>query len=361
MYRPDTANCEPLNLSEYEAIARSRLPKEVYDYYAGGAGDELTLKESRDAWAKVRLRPRALVDVSAIDMTTRILGRPVSMPVMLAPCALNALADPEGELAVARAASAAGIIQVLSSISAYSVEDVAAASSGPKWFQLYCYRDRGITRSLVERVEAAGYCALCVTVDVAVPGVRERDARNRFKIPAEMRLANFAHVVADNPGGSALEMYASKQFDPTLTWESIEWFRGITKLPIVLKGVLTAEDAREAVKRGVDGVIVSNHGGRQLDGTVTSCEALPEVAEAAGGRVEVYVDGGIRRGTDVLKAVALGARAVLIGRPYLWALAAVGEGGVSHLLAMLREETRVAMGLAGCPSLSNVGRTLVKL
>jgi 4-hydroxymandelate oxidase len=350
---------EPLNLCEYEAIARSRLPKEVYDYYAGGAGDEITLEASREAWSQVRLRPRILVDVSTCDMATTILGQPSSMPVMLAPCALNLMAHPDGELGVARAAAEAGIIQVLSTISAFSVEDVAAASTGPKWFQLYCYRDRSITEALVRRVEAAGYAALCLTVDVAVPGVRERDARNRFKIPPGMRIANFAHVVTDNPDGSALEKYASRQYDPSLTWDSIEWFRAITKLPIVLKGVLSAEDAALAVEHGVDGIIVSNHGGRQLDGTVTTCEALAEISDAVAGKVELYVDGGIRRGTDVLKALALGARAVLIGRPYLWALAADGEAGVSRMLEMVKEEIRVSMGLAGCCTLADIGPALI--
>ncbi len=351
---------EPLNLREYEAIARERLPQQVYDYYAGGAGDEVSIRESANAWSSVRLRPRVLVDVSSCETRTTILGKPVSMPVLTAPCALNALADPQGELAVARATADAGVIQVLSTVSAFSVEDVAAASGGTRWFQLYCYRDRGVTKELVERVEGAGYAALCLTVDVAVPGVRERDARNRFKIPPMMRLANFSHVMADSDDGSAIERYASQQFDPSLTWDSLEWFRKITRLPIVVKGVLTAEDAQLAVVHGVDGVVVSNHGGRQVDGTVTTCEALPEVVDAVDGKVEVFVDGGIRRGTDVLKALALGARAALIGRPYLWGLAADGEAGVARVLQLLHGELQTAMALTGCPAIKDVSRALVR-
>jgi len=350
---------ELLNLRDYEQLARERLPQMVYDYYAGGAGDEITVRENEQAWARVRLRPRVLVNVSACDSSTAILGQPVSMPLMTAPCALNALAHSEGELAVARATTAAGIIQVLSTLSAYSLEEVAAAANGQRWFQLYCYRDQGLTRALVERAEAAGFAALCVTVDVAVPGPRERDVRNRFKVPPHVRVANLAHLVPDDADGSALLKYVSDQFDPSLTWEALDWLRDLTRLPLVVKGLLTAEDARLAVEHGVSGIVVSNHGGRQLDSVAATCDALPEVAAAVAGQAEVFVDGGIRRGTDILKAIALGARAVLIGRPYLWGLAVAGEDGVRRVLNLLRDEFRLSMALAGCPKIGDIRAALI--
>jgi 4-hydroxymandelate oxidase len=350
---------EPLNLEEYERRARERLPQMVYDYYAGGAGDEITLGDNERAWARVRLRPRVLVDVSACDLGTTLLGQPVSMPLVTAPCALNALAHPDGELAVARATAAAGIVQTLSTLSSYSLEDVAAAARGARWFQLYVYRDRGVTRELVARAEAAGYAALCLTVDVAVPGTRERDVRNRFRLPPDVRVANLAQRIPDTDEGSALLHYVRQQFDPGLSWGTLEWLRGLTRLPIVVKGIVTAEDARLAVEHGVAGICVSNHGGRQLDGTIATCDALPEVVDGVAGRAEVLVDGGIRRGTDVLKAIALGARAVLVGRPYLWGLAVDGEAGVRRVLDLLREELGVSMALTGCPAIAGIGRALV--
>lgn len=349
----------PLNLDDYERLARGQLPLPVYDYYAGGAGAEITVRENEAAWASVRLRPRVLVDVSAVDLETTVLGEAVSLPLLTAPCALNTLAHPEGELAVARATAAAGVLQVLSTLSSYSVEDVALASSGKRWLQLYCYRDRGITRALVERAEAAGFLAICVTVDVPVAGSRERDARNRFSVPPDIRAANFAHLIPDVDDGSALMAYVNEQLDPTLTWDVLDWLRDITRLPIVVKGILTAEDARLAVDHGVDGIGVSNHGGRQLDGVVTTCAALSEVIDAVAGRAEVYVDGGIRRGTDVLKALAMGARAALVGRPYLWGLAVDGEAGVRRVLELIREDLEVSMALAGCASVADLRPSLV--
>jgi 4-hydroxymandelate oxidase len=361
----DRETREPLNLAEYEQAARERLPRMVYDYYAGGSGDEVSLRDNELAWSRVRLRPRVLVDVGACDLATTVLGRPVAMPVLTAPCGANVLAHPDGELAVARATAAAGIVQVLSTMAGHSLEEVAAASDaagGARWFQLYCYRDREVTRELVARAEAAGYLALCVTVDVPVLGYRERDARNRFRLPPGVRLANIKHQFEELESGSALLQYVNDQFDPCLTWESVEWLRSITRLPVVLKGVLAAEDARLAVEHGAAGIIVSNHGGRQLDGAVATCDALPEIADAVAGAaetMEVYVDGGIRRGVDVLKALALGARAVLIGRPYLWALAVDGEAGVLRVLHMLRDDLRRSMALAGCPRISDAGRALI--
>jgi 4-hydroxymandelate oxidase len=285
--------------------------------------------------------------------------------VLTAPCAFNALAHPDGELAVARAAAAQGIIQVVSTAGTYSLEEVAAAAPhGIRWFQLYCYRDRGVTQALVERAVGAGYRALCLTVDAPLVGRRDRDARNRFGLPEGMTWKNLEKAGLDQmgqrPDGSALVQYISDIWDSSLTWSTIEWLRGLSSLPLVVKGILTAEDARAAMDHGADSIVVSNHGGRQLDGTLTTREALEEVVETAGSRVEVLVDGGIRRGSDILKALALGARAVLIGRPYLWALAVDGQAGVEHLLGLLREELDLDMALAGRPTIASIDATLVK-
>jgi isopentenyl diphosphate isomerase/L-lactate dehydrogenase-like FMN-dependent dehydrogenase len=351
-----------INLHEYERLARERLPEMVYDYYAGGSTDELTLAENQRAWGKGRLRPRVLVDVSHIDPRTTVLGQPLAMPVLTVPCAFNALAHPEGECAVARATASAGIIQIVSTVSTQSLEEVAVAAPGPRWFQLYCYRDREVTRTLVGRAEAAGYTALCVTVDVPMAGRRERDIRNCFRLPVGISCKNLEPVGLDQMAtvddDSALQKYINDLWDRRLTWEAVDWLRTITHLPVLLKGILTAEDARLAIEHGVAGVVVSNHGGRQLDGAISTCAALPEVVQAIAGRAEVLVDGGIRRGTDVLKALALGALAVLIGRPYVWGLAVDGEAGVRHVLELLRNEIVLAMALLGRPAVSAIDRTL---
>jgi 4-hydroxymandelate oxidase len=352
----------PLNLREYEQRARELLPQATYDYYAGGACDELTVRENEQSWAGLRLRPRVLVDVSACETATTILGQPVAFPLLTAPCALNQLAHPDGELAVAWATAAAGVVQVVSTMSSYSLEEVAAASEeakGTRWFQLYCQRDRGVTRALVERAEAAGFAALCLTVDVPVPGRRERDTRNGFQVPSRIRAANFDRLIPSTVEGSALLAYVGEQFDPSLGWDGLEWLRSITRLPLVVKGILTAEDALLAVQHGVAGIIVSNHGGRQLDSVVSTAEALPEIVTAVAGGAEVYVDGGIRRGTDILKALALGARAVLIGRPYLWALAVGGEAGVAHVLTHLHDDLKLSMALVGCPNINSIQPKLI--
>jgi 4-hydroxymandelate oxidase len=344
----------PLNPRDAESLAREHLSQPVFDYYAGGAGDEITVRENEAAWARVRLLPRVLVDVSACDLRTTVLGQALSMPILTAPCALNRLAHADGELAVARAVAAAGTAQVLSTLSSTSLEDVAAAAPAPRWFQLYCYRDRSITEALVRRAEAAGYAAICLTVDVPRPGNRERDFRNGFRVPAEVQAANFNAAIEDTADGSALLKYINDQFDPSLSWAALDWLRSITRLPIVVKGILAADDAARAVAHGAAGIAVSNHGGRQLDSVYATCDALAAVAAAVDGRAEIFVDGGIRRGTDVLKALALGARAVLIGRPYLWGLAVDGERGVSRVLQLLRDDLSLSMALAGVPHLRDV-------
>jgi 4-hydroxymandelate oxidase len=344
------ANCEAL-----EPAARGVLSEAAYNYYAGGAEDETTLRANRAAFGRFYLRPRVLVDVGEVDTTIELLGERLSMPILLAPTAFQRLAHPEGEKASARAARAAATLMLASTLSNTSIEDTAAAAPGPLWFQLYVFRQREITRALVERAEAAGCTAICLTVTVPVQGNRERDTRTGFRLPAELEMANFAglrQAAFPDAAGSGLEAFIGREFDPTLTWGAVEWLRSITRLPIVLKGIVTPEDAALAVEHGADAVIVSNHGGRQLDSAEPTLLALPRVAQAVSGRIPVLMDGGIRRGTDVVKALALGARAVLIGRPVLWGLAADGQAGVERVLEMLRAELRRTLALLGRPSVA---------
>jgi len=355
---------QPLTLDDYEIIARERLERSAYDYYAGGAGDERTLAANRTAFDAITLRPRVLVDVSTTDTATTVLGQPIDFPVMLAPTAFNRLAHPDGEMAAARAARASGTIMIGSTLSTCALEEVSGACGGGLWFQLYVYKDRTMTQELVARAEGCGYQALVLTVDTPLLGRRYRDIRNNFVLPEGISMKNFeaAMTSATRWGAhSSFSAYVHDLFDPTLTWTAVEWLRAQTRLPIVVKGILTAEDAELAVGAGVNGVIVSNHGGRQLDGAAASIVALPEVVDAVAGRAEVLMDGGIRRGTDVLKALALGARAVCIGRPYLWALATSGEDGVRDVLRLLREELSLAMALSGRPTITAVDRTLVTM
>lgn len=356
---------DPLNVSDYEPLARERMTSSAWDYYRSGSNDEVTLRETRAAYERIQLRPRMLVDVSNCDLTTTVLGTPVSMPILVAPTAHHCLANEEGECATARGAGAADTLMIVSTMATRSLEDVAQAATGPLWFQLYVYRDRDVSESLVRRAEAAGYRALALTVDVPRLGRRERDIRNGFGLPPGLHLANFVGTYSEEPeaepGESGLAAYAASLIDASLTWEGLEWLRSITSLPILVKGILTAEDAQLAAKHGAAGIIVSNHGGRQLDGVPPTIEVLAEIVDAVGGQCEVYLDGGIRRGTDVLKALALGARAVLVGRPVLWGLAAKGEDGVHHVLDLLRTELELAMALAGRPTLASIDRTVVRL
>ena len=341
-----------INLADFEPLARERMDPSAFDYYFGGAWDEITLRDNVGAFDRFKLRPRVLVDVSKIDMTVDLLGTHVSMPLGLAPTALQELADPEGEVATARAATSENTLMCLSTIASRSLDEVAAVG-GPRWMQLYVFTDRALSEELVKRAEAAGFGALVVTADLPVPGYRERDARNEMPIPDNQALGNFAHIETE---GELLPFIAALN-DPSLTWDDLEWLRGVTSLPIVVKGILTAEDARLAVEHGVDAVVVSNHGGRQLDRVSASIDVLEEVVDAVEGRVEVYMDGGVRRGTDVLVARALGAKAVFIGRPYLWALAAMGEKGVRIALKIMKTEIAIAMALLGTPKLSDITRS----
>ena len=353
----------PLTVADYETLARGRLERSAWDYYAGGSGDERTLADNCAAFDRIPLRPRVLVDVSRIDTATQVLGTPLPAPLLLAPTAFNRLACDEGELAAARAAGAAGTVMICSTLSTCRLEDVAAAATGPLWFQLYVYKDRAMTQELLARAERAGYRAIVLTVDTPLLGRRYRDARNGFVLPQGLAMRNFEAAMSDAARWGAhtsFSSYVHDLFDASLTWDAVAWLRGQTRLPLLVKGIMTAEDARMAVSQGVDGIVVSNHGGRQLDGAPATIDVLEEVVDAADGRAEILLDGGIRRGTDILKAVAMGARAVCIGRPYLWALAAAGEAGVIDVLRMLREELVLAMALSGRPTTGSIDRSLVR-
>lgn len=361
------AGPDPVNIREFEAYANKTLPKNAYDYYSSGANDMITLRENRAAFERLRLRPRILRDVEKCDISTSVLGIPVSSPICIAPTAMQRMAHDDGENATSRASAAHNTLMTLSSWSTTALEEVMqAAPSGPKWFQLYVYKDRDITTELVRRAERAGYRALAVTVDTPVLGRREADVRNRFKLPSHLTMGNFigkggAHSEGTKDGGkdSGLSAYVAGLIDKTLSWKDITWLRTITRLPIVVKGVMTAEDAEMALACGVDAIWVSNHGARQLDTVAATIEMLPEIVTAVRGRCEVYLDGGVCRGTDVVKALALGARAVFVGRPQLWGLAHSGEEGVKKVIQLLKDEVTMATRLCGCTNLSELKKEMV--
>ena len=361
---PSSASAEavpPVSLGDFESLAQERMSHLAFEYVAGGAADEITLHENRAAYDRIRLRPRVLVDVSRLDTRLSLLGQELPFPILLAPTAYHRLVHEEGELATVRGAGAAGATLVVSSFATTGVEEIAAAATGPLWFQLYVQPDRGFTRELVQRAEKAGCRALCVTVDAPVLGARNREQRLRFALPPGMERANFrgmgkAAGAAERP--TERQIY-SAVLDPSLTWREIEWLQSLVRVPVLLKGILNPEDARRAVETGVAGLIVSNHGGRNLDTVPATIEALPLVVEQTAGRIPVLVDGGIRRGTDVLKALALGARAVLIGRPYLYGLGALGAEGVTRVVNVLRSEFEMAMALSGRPTLQSIDRSVL--
>jgi 4-hydroxymandelate oxidase len=349
-------DANPVNIYEYEELAKGKLGQGEYDFIAGGATDEITLRRTRAVFDGIMLRPRMMVDISQRDLRTTVLGQEIRFPIMLDPAGNHAAAHPEGELASARAAGAAGTIMVLSAQSSRTLEEVAQAAPGPLWFQSYFFKDRGLTLEMAHRAEAAGYAALCLTLDAKVKPKRERNLRNHYVGPAS---PNYAHLNVtgstwsfglDGPTG------ANDLRDPASTWPDLDWLAAHTRLPLVVKGIMVGEDGRQAADHGARGVIVSNHGARYLDTTLATIEALPEVAEAVAGAAEVYLDGGIRRGTDVFKALALGARAVLIGRPVFWGLAVEGETGVRMVLEMLRDELDATMGMCGCTTVASVDR-----
>ena len=350
----------PINIYEFEALSNERLPKTESDFIAGGATDEITLRRTREVFDSIMLRPRMLVDISEMDLSTTVLGQRIEFPVMADPSGGHARAHPEGELATARVTGAMGTVMVLSSGSSYTLEDVAKAATGPIWWQQYLYGDRGLTMELADRAKDAGYSALCITLDSTVQAKRERNIRNNYSSPPS---PNYAHlelndwqlwdVSSDAPRG------VNALVDRKATWSYLEWLVERTSMPVVVKGVMTGEDGRRAAESGARGIIVSNHGARQLDTTFASVEVVPEVVEAVEGKAEVYLDGGIRRGTDVLKALALGARAVLIGRPLFWGLAVDGEAGLQTVMGFLKDELAQSMGMCGRPTIDSIDTSLI--
>ncbi|MFN8579995.1 MAG: alpha-hydroxy acid oxidase [Gemmatimonadaceae bacterium] len=353
-----------INLFDYEAAAERRMPPSAWGYLTGGANDEVTLRENRRAWDDVSVLFRTMVDVSERSLASTVLGTPIAAPVLVAPTAMQRLAHADGEKATARAAAAAGTIMIVSTTATTSLEDVRAASPAPQWFQLYVYRDRGVTRELLERVKHVRYQAVVLTVDAPMIGRRERDIRTGFSLPPHLQIANAAragagHVPNATAHDSGLELHFRGLHDPAVTHKDIQWIRDICGLPVVVKGVVRVDDAQRAVEAGADAIVVSNHGGRQLDTAVATARVLPRIVDAVGHRAEVYVDGGVRRGTDVLKALAMGARAVLLGRPVLWGLAVGGEQGVHDVLQLLYNELDLAMALAGCRSIAEITPDLI--
>jgi 4-hydroxymandelate oxidase len=331
-----------------------------WEYISGGAADELTLRWNRESYDRIRLRPRVLVDVSQIDTRVALFGRELPFPILLAPTAYHKLAHAEGELATAKGAGAAGATFVVSTSATTSLEDIARVATRPLWFQLYVQPDREFTRELVRRAEATGCEALVVTVDSPVLGPRYRETRTKFSLPPGVERANLKGLKTATGGHRPNELTIySALLDPKLTWKEIEWLRSLTKLPMLLKGVLNADDAARGVELGASGIIVSNHGGRNLDTLPATIDALPEVAARVAGRVAVLVDGGIRRGTDVLKAIAFGASAVLIGRPYLYGLAVGGAEGVARVVNILRREFEMAMALTGRTSIAQIDESVI--
>ena len=356
------SSSEPLtSVADYEKAARVKMTPMAYEYVNGGAADEHTLSWNQSAYSDIKLRQRVLVDVSKIDTSVRIFGRELAHPILLAPTAYHKLVHPDGEAATAQGAMAANATMIVSSFATVKIEDVArAAPKSPLWFQLYVQPDRGFTKALVQRAEAAGCQALCLTVDTPVLGARNREARAGFKLPEGMTRANLDGLSGDAASASHRPPEGaiySVVLEPRLTWKDVEWLRGFAKVPVLLKGVMDADDAKRAVEAGVSGLIVSNHGARNLDTVPATVTALPRVAAAVRGRVPILVDGGIRRGTDVLKALALGASAVAIGRPYLYGLAVGGSTGVSQVLSILRTEFEMAMALTGRTSVAAIDRS----
>lgn len=369
-----------LNIEDLRKIARKKLPAPLFNYIDGGSDDESNVRGNSHAYDAVKLVPEYLVDVAKIDLSTKVLGREISMPLFLGPTGMTRLFHHDGETAVSKAAAAAGTYYSLSTVGATSIEDVAAACSGPKCFQIYVMKDRGLTHEFIQRCKDANYDSLMLTVDIPVASYRERELRYGFTLPPKLnlagmlgfaakpgwvynalthpqtKLANVAHKIPEGSSkSSSLMEYIANQFDPSVTWKDLEWMIAEWGGPFVIKGILSPADARKAVDAGVTAISVSNHGGRQLDGTLSAFEALGPMVDEVGGECEIICDGGIRRGTHVLKALARGATACSIGRPYLYGLAAGGEAGVARALQLLRDEIERDMGLLGCRSIDEIG------
>ncbi|XP_017301714.1 peroxisomal (S)-2-hydroxy-acid oxidase GLO3-like isoform X2 [Diaphorina citri] len=350
-------------VDDFEQFALKVLPVNAKDYYKSGACAQETLRNNKEAFRRLRIRPRVMRDLSKRTLVTDALGHPVQIPIGVSPAAMQKLAHEEGEIGNAAAVGEVGGIYILSTISTTSIEELAEKTpQTTKWFQLYIYRDREITKSLVQRAEKAGYKALVLTVDTNVFGTRYADIRNKFNMPSHLKLANFSgklSQLSNTSDSSSLLAYITSQLDETINWSDVTWLKTITKLPIVLKGILTAEDAKIGVEMGASAIMVSNHGGRQLDYVPASIEALPEIAKAVGHKVDVYLDGGVRYGTDVFKALALGAKMVFVGRPALWGLAHSGKSGVRKVLDILINEFDQALALSGCTSVGEIQREMV--
>ena len=335
------SSVEPVCLTDFEPLAKAKMQPMAWEYVNAGAADEITVRWNKEAYQRIRLKPHVLVDVSHLDTRVSLFGQEQAFPILLAPAAAQKLVHPDGELGTVRGAAAAHATMVLSSFSTTRLEDVSAAAKSPLWLQLYAQTDHGFARELVQRAQTAGYRALCLTVDAAVTGPRNRETRANVKLPPM-------------PDPEVV-----KGADPALTWKDVEWLRSFAKIPLLLKGVLNPEDAERALNAGVAGIIVSNHGGRNFDTIPATIDALPRVVEKVAGRVPVLVDGGIRRGTDVLKALAFGASAVLIGRPYLYGLGAAGEAGVTKVLNILQHELQLAMALTGRTNIASIDRSVI--
>ena len=351
----------PVSLDDFETEASRCLDPMAYAYVAGAAANESTLRRNHEAFTTIRLKPRVLVDVSRVDTRIDLLGQSLEFPIILAPTAYHKLVHPEGELATVRGAGTASATLIVSSYATTTIEEIAKAATSPLWFQVYVHPDRAFTRDLVARAVAAGCRALCLTVDSPVFGVRNREARARFHLPAGIaaeHLKPLGHS-AQKAGHISDDGVYSPMIDASLGWKDVAWLCSLVKVPVILKGILSPEDARLAMDHGAAGIIVSNHGGRNLDTLPATIEALPGVAQAVGGRIAVLLDGGIRRGTDVLKAQALGAQAVLIGRPYVWGLAVGGAAGVAEVVRILRDELRAAMALCGTPDIDRITREVL--
>ncbi|XP_023953948.2 2-Hydroxyacid oxidase 1-like [Bicyclus anynana] len=351
-----------ISVKELEDAALASLPKAIREYYKSGAAEEYTLAENRRAFQRLRIRPKCLVGWTYCDLSTTVLGEKVTMPVGISPTAMQRMAHPDGETVNVKAAEAEGVIYILSIISTSSLEEVAqAAPNAIKWLQLYIYKDREMTRKFVSRAEQAGYKALVLTVDTPVFATRRSDVRNNFALPSHLRLANFnLPPKKDSVKGGGLATYMTNTFDKSLTWEGIRWLKSITKLPIVAKGILRGDDAVKAVEAGCAGILVSNHGARQLDGVPATIEVLPEIVDAVKNyNVEVYMDGGVTLGTDVYKALALGAKMVFVGRPALWGLTVGGKEGVQRMLNLLRDEFEYTLQIAGTPTVADIKKDMV--
>lgn len=354
-----TGSLAPMDAAALETRARQVLDRAAYEYFAGGSDDEVTLRDNEASWQRLRLIPRVMRDLSSVTIEQILFGSQIAAPMLVAPMAFQRMAHPDGEVATARAAQSAGIPMVISTMATVTLEGIAAAvGDSQRWFQFYLHRDRGLSRRLLERAEGSGCTAVVLTVDVPVVGRRRRDESNQFHLPDGIAVANL-EASLESGGGSALSEYSDAAFEPSLTPDLLEWIAGVTALPLLVKGVLHPDDAVAAVEAGAAGVIVSNHGGRQLDGAIASADALPAIADAIGGRVPLLVDGGIRSGTDILKALALGATAVLVGRPVLWGLAVGGEQGAAAVLEELTQELTRAMMLCGAKSIDEIDRSLI--